>query len=107
MGRPREQCDISGAPARTTGNAQYVVPLDVYDLKKFAICQLVTDWSLTKFTVCLGQNGFAGTNIDLAVFLVTKKSYGESYGEISEPCFPHNFTKSDRQDLKMGCIDAS
>jgi hypothetical protein len=22
------------------------------------------------------------------------------------PSFPHNFTKNDRKDLKMGCIDA-
>jgi hypothetical protein len=35
------------------------------------------------------------------------KSYGGSYGEFSEPGFPHNFTKNDRQDLKMGYIDAS
>jgi hypothetical protein len=35
------------------------------------------------------------------------ESYGRSYGEFSEPGFPHNFTKNDRQDLKMGCIDAS
>jgi hypothetical protein len=35
------------------------------------------------------------------------KSYGESYGEFSEPGFPHNFAKNDRQDLKLGCIDAS
>jgi hypothetical protein len=24
-----------------------------------------------------------------------------------EPGFPHNFAKNDRQDLKMGCTDAS
>ena len=35
------------------------------------------------------------------------KSYGGLYGEFSEPDFPHNFTKNDRQELKMGCIDAS
>jgi hypothetical protein len=37
------------------------------------------------------------------------KSYGGSYGEFSEPGFPQqNFAqKKDRQDLKMGCIDAS
>ena len=34
-------------------------------------------------------------------------SYGESYGEFSEPGFPHNFAKNDRLDLNMGCIDAS
>jgi hypothetical protein len=39
-------------------------------------------------------------------FLV-QKSYGGSYGEFSEPGFPHNCAKNDRQELKMGCIDAS
>jgi hypothetical protein len=29
------------------------------------------------------------------------------YGKLSEPGFPHNFAKNDRQDLKMGCTDAS
>ena len=29
------------------------------------------------------------------------------YGEFSDLGFPHNFTKNDRQDLKMSCIDAS
>ena len=42
--------------------------------------------------------------ISISLFL---KSYGGSYGEFSEPGFPHNFAKSDRQGLKMGCIDAS
>jgi hypothetical protein len=32
---------------------------------------------------------------------------GESYGEFFEPGFLHNFAKNDRQDLNMGCIDAS
>jgi hypothetical protein len=35
------------------------------------------------------------------------KLYGRSYGEFYEPGFPHNFAKNDRQDLKLGCIDAS
>jgi hypothetical protein len=35
------------------------------------------------------------------------KSYGGSYGDFSEPGFPNNFAKNDRQDLEMGCIDAS
>jgi hypothetical protein len=43
--------------------------------------------------------------ISISLFL---KSYGGSYGEFSEPGFPHNFApKNDRHDLKMGCIDAS
>ena len=29
------------------------------------------------------------------------------YGKFSEPGFPHNFAKNDRQDLKIGCTDAS
>jgi hypothetical protein len=30
------------------------------------------------------------------------------YGNFFEPGFPHNFApKNDRQDLKMGCTDAS
>jgi hypothetical protein len=27
--------------------------------------------------------------------------------EFSEPGFPHNFAKNDRQDLKLRCIDVS
>jgi hypothetical protein len=44
--------------------------------------------------------------ISISLFL---KSYGASYGDFSEPGFPHNFAtkKNDREDLKMGCIDAS
>jgi hypothetical protein len=45
-----------------------------------------------------------GTNFDFAFFF---KSYGRSYGEFSEPGFPHKFAKNGRQDLKMGCTDAS
>ena len=42
--------------------------------------------------------------MSISLFL---KSYGRSYGEFSEPGFPHKFAKNDRQDLKMGCTDAS
>jgi hypothetical protein len=42
--------------------------------------------------------------MSISLFL---KSYGRSYGELAEPGFPHNFAKNDRQDLKLGCIDAS
>jgi hypothetical protein len=47
-----------------------------------------------------------GTNVDNAFFFI---SYGGSYGEFSGPGFPPNFApkKKDRQDLKMGCLDAS
>jgi hypothetical protein len=37
--------------------------------------------------------------ISIQLFL---RSYYESYGEFSEPCFPHHFTKNDRHDLNMG-----
>jgi hypothetical protein len=40
-------------------------------------------------------------------YYIFLKSYCGSYSEFSEPGFPHNFAKNDRQDLKMGCIDAS
>jgi hypothetical protein len=42
--------------------------------------------------------------MSISLFL---KSYGRPYGEFSEPGFPHNFAKNNRQDLKLGCIDAS
>jgi hypothetical protein len=29
------------------------------------------------------------------------------HGKFSEPGFPHNFAENYRQDLKMGCTDAS
>ena len=35
------------------------------------------------------------------------KSYGKSLLKISELGFPHNFAKNDRQDLQIGCTDAS
>jgi hypothetical protein len=41
--------------------------------------------------------------ISISLFL---KSVGGSYGEFSEPGFPHNFAENDRQDLNMGCIGA-
>jgi hypothetical protein len=61
-----------------------------------------------EFHVPPKQNGNSGTNIDFFFFsFLKKKSYGESYGKLSEPGFPHNFTKNGCQDLKMGCIDVS
>jgi hypothetical protein len=42
--------------------------------------------------------------MSISLFL---KSYGRSYGEFSDSGFPQNFAKNDRQDLKLGCIDAS
>jgi hypothetical protein len=66
----------------------------------------------SKSTVAFSKIENPGTNVDLTFFLnkksyVNKKSYGRSYGEFSEPGFPHNFAKNHRQDLKMGCTDAS
>jgi hypothetical protein len=45
-----------------------------------------------------------GTNVDFAFF---QNRMVNPYGKFSEPGFPHNFAKNDRQDLKMGCTDAS
>jgi hypothetical protein len=62
--------------------------------------------------------GLSGTNIDLAI--LKNRTVNESYGEFSEPGFPHinNFAPPPKkkktrerspgpQDLNMGCIDAS
>jgi hypothetical protein len=46
-----------------------------------------------------------GTNVDFAFFFF--KSFGKSCGKFSDTGFPHNIAKNDRQDLKMGCTDAS
>jgi hypothetical protein len=46
----------------------------------------------------------SGTNVDFVFFL---NRMVNPYGKFSEPGFPHNFTKNDRHDLKMGCTDAS
>jgi hypothetical protein len=35
------------------------------------------------------------------------KLYGKPYGKFSESDFSHTFAKNGRQDVKMGCIDAS
>ena len=43
--------------------------------------------------------------VQISIYLYLK-SYGDLHGEFSEPGFPHNFAKNDRQELKMGCIDA-
>jgi hypothetical protein len=59
---------------------------------------------LSKFTFDLGKIENPGTHVDLAVFKIV---HGGSYGEFSERGFPHNFAQNGRQDLKMGCIDAS
>jgi hypothetical protein len=58
----------------------------------------------SKFTVDLSKIENPGANVDLAIF----QSSGGSYGEFSEPDFPHNFApKNGRRNLKMGCTDAS
>ena len=48
-----------------------------------------------------------GTNVDLFYFFFRKNRMVNPYAKFSEPGFPHNFAKNDRQDLKMGCTDAS
>ena len=49
--------------------------------------------------------GNPGTNVDIAFFL---KIVWYIHTEFSEHGFPHDFAKkNDRQDLKMGCTDAS
>jgi hypothetical protein len=35
------------------------------------------------------------------------KSYGQALQKFFGPGFPHNFAENYRQDLKMGCTDAS
>jgi hypothetical protein len=47
--------------------------------------------------------GNPGTNVDLVFF----NRMVNPDGKFSEPSFPHNFTGNYRQDLKMGCTDAS
>jgi hypothetical protein len=49
--------------------------------------------------------GNPGTNADFAFFFLNRMV--NPYGTFSEPGFPHNFAQNDRQDLKMGCTDAS
>jgi hypothetical protein len=39
--------------------------------------------------------------------LLFSKSHGKSLQKFFEPVFPHNFAKNDRQELKIGCTDAS
>jgi hypothetical protein len=45
-----------------------------------------------------------GTNVDFAFF---QNRIVNACWIFSEPGFPHNFTKNGRQELKMGCTDAS
>jgi hypothetical protein len=40
-------------------------------------------------------------------FLNNKNRMVNPNSKFSAPGFPHNFAKNDRQDLKMGCTDAS
>ena len=54
-------------------------------------------------TVVSRKNVFLVQNADLQPL----KLYGGLVGKISETGFPHHFAKNDRQELKMGCIDAS
>jgi hypothetical protein len=48
--------------------------------------------------------GNPDTKVDFAFF---QNRTVNPYGKLSKPGFPHNFAKNDRQDLKMGCTDAS
>jgi hypothetical protein len=48
--------------------------------------------------------GNPGTNFDFAFF---QNRMVNPYRKFLEPGFPHTFAKNDRQDLKMGCTDAS
>jgi hypothetical protein len=50
------------------------------------------------------QNGKSWYNVDFTFFF---NRMVNPYGKFSEPGFPHNFAKNDRQDLKIGCTDAS
>jgi hypothetical protein len=52
------------------------------------------------------RNGNPGTNVDFASSSFFNRMVNP-YGKFSESGFPHNFTKNDRQDLKMGCTDVS
>jgi hypothetical protein len=52
--------------------------------------------SLSKSYCSFGKMENSGTNVDFAFFCLKKKSYGRSYGEFSEPGFPHNFAKNYR-----------
>jgi hypothetical protein len=45
--------------------------------------------------------------MSISLFFFFPKSYGKSLLKFSERGFPHNFAKNDRQELKMGCTDAS
>ena len=42
----------------------------------------------------------------MSISLFSKNRTVNPYGKFSEPGFPHNFAKNDRQDLKMGCTDS-
>ena len=45
-----------------------------------------------------------GTNVDFAFF---QNRMVNPCRKFSGPGFPHNFAENNRQDLKMGCTDAS
>jgi hypothetical protein len=51
------------------------------------------------------QNGKSWYKCRFRFFFLTRMV--NPYGKFSEPGFAHNFAKNDRQDLKMGCTDAS
>ena len=51
-----------------------------------------------------GKMGNPGTNVDFAFF---QNRMVNPCRKCFEPGFPHNFAKNDRQELKMGCTDAS
>ena len=50
------------------------------------------------------QNQNPCTNVDFVFFF---NRMVNPCGKFSEPGFPHDFAKNDRQDLKISCTDAS
>jgi hypothetical protein len=45
--------------------------------------------------------------LQMSISLFFKNCMVNPCRKFSEPGFPHNYAKNDRQDLKIGCTDAS
>jgi hypothetical protein len=103
---------LAGAPKRTV---RYLWPPTIPHCRTPQFCR--TRYLRVKLSILqwetLGIKSYGNVRLAKWEILVHmsislfSKSYGRSLRKISEPGFPHNFAKNDRQDLKMGCTDSS
>jgi hypothetical protein len=102
MGRPSLQFDISGVPQCSTAKVGYVVYLDLIYLNP-GLGSTSSHQSGRNPTVRLAKWKIL---VQMSISLFQNRMVNPCR-KFSDPGFPHNFAKNDRQELKIGCTDAS